>query len=97
MLAGSASEQSSIWVQYNVQPGIRYTGRVFADVPALSLPHCAVECSKEESCYSFNYLAGRCELLGTMVSGLTTVGGWTHGYDNTPGKSNMLPPLLNVL
>ncbi len=94
MLAGSATEQSSKSVQYNAQQGVRYTGGVFADVPARSLLHCAVECSIEESCSSFNYRAGRCELLSAMVSGLTTVEGWTHGYDNTPGNSSLVKVLV---
>ncbi len=75
-----ASAQRSDAV-FELMEGIRYERGVMARRSARSKLQCAAECTKEKSCFGYNFGFRQCELLSATASGRTNnAPGWTHGH-----------------
>ncbi len=74
---------------YTVRHETRFTGVVLSALQGVGYAECAVLCSKEESCFGFNYgSSGDCELLPEdFLDGYPALAiGWRYGSQHDKGK-----------
>ncbi len=81
--------------KFKMEKGVRYGCGVLDRRRTRSVLGCSGECTKEKSCYGFNYGSGLCELLSAAAAGRADASGWTHGRPEGKYKQSTRETLVS--